>query len=158
MTRMQPADLPDELPVKNNLVRALYHNPDLYRAFGRLAMQVHASSHLSPRTRELVVLWIAGALQAPYQWTQHCGAAREVGITDAEIAAIERRDMAGLSGDEQLALRLAEAIEDRTMTDALWHEAEATYDRPSLLDLSLLATFYGLASRLTLAFEVPLDD
>src|SRR5215208_2162628 len=74
MTRLQPADLPDDLPVKNNPVRALYHNPDLYRAFGRLAMQVHESSHLEPRTRELVVLWIAGELQAPYQWTQHCAA------------------------------------------------------------------------------------
>jgi 4-carboxymuconolactone decarboxylase len=158
MSRMPLADVPDDLPVTNNLVRSLYHNPDLYRAFGRLAMQVHASSHLAPRTRELVVLWIAGGLGAPYQWTQHRAAAARVGISDGEIADVEARHLSHFSPDEQLALRFAQAVEDRSMTDGLWEQAAAAYDPQSLLDLSLLATFYGLASRLTLAFEVPLDD
>jgi AhpD family alkylhydroperoxidase len=159
---MPLSEVPDDLPIVNNLVRAMYHNPDLYRAFGRLAMQVHVSSHLPERTRELAVLAISGVVGAPYQWTQHVVAARRAGVTAAEIGAIEADpgaagSVAGLSADEALAVEYALAVESGTVTDTLWQRTASSYDEAALLDLTLLATFYGLASRITLALDVPLD-
>jgi 4-carboxymuconolactone decarboxylase len=157
MPRLPLVELPEDLPVANNLVRAMYHNPDLYRAFGRLAMQVHVSSHLDERVRELVVLAVAGHLDAPYQWSQHVVAAGGVGIDAQEIAAIERRDLDRFTGAEGAAVRFALAVEDRTMTDDLWAQTARYFDEAALLDLTMLAIFYGLASRFTLAADVPLD-
>jgi alkylhydroperoxidase family enzyme len=55
-------------------------------------------------------------------------------------------------------MRLAEAIERREVDDTLWSEASTVLSAVELLDLVMVVGFYGFASRLVLALDVPLDD
>jgi alkylhydroperoxidase family enzyme len=156
-SRVPFADLPDETPVKNNLVRTTFNNPDLHRGFASLAGRVHMASHLSPAVREYAVLRTAAKLGATYQWANHVPVARDAGLTDKEIAALRDRDLDALTPEQARIARFAEAVEERTVDDALWAEMSAHYSPVELLDLTMLVAFYGLASRVTLALDVPLD-
>jgi|SRR6185369_5647746 len=155
--RVPFADLPDETPVKNNLVRTTFNNPDLHRGFASLAYRVHAASHLSQAVREYAVLRTAAKLGATYQWANHVPVARDAGLTDKEIAALRDRDLDALTPEQARIARFAEAVEERTVDDALWAEMSAHYSPVELLDLTMLVAFYGLASRVVLALDVPVD-
>jgi 4-carboxymuconolactone decarboxylase len=157
MSRVAPAELPDDLPVHNNLVRATFRNPDLHRGFASLSGRVHSTSHLEDRTRELVVLCIAGMLGADYERQQHEPAARRVGVTEAEIAALRRHQLDGFAGADRAALELASAVEDCRVDDDVWRVARQYLSEVEAVDLVMLAGFYGLASRFVLALDVDLE-
>jgi len=157
MTRVAPAELPDDLPVHNNLVRATYRNPEMHRGFASLAGRVHSASHLPARTRELVVLAVVGQLGAGYQWQQHERAARHAGVSDDEIEALRVGDVDGFGDAERTAVRLASAVDRCSVDDALWASAAQHYSEVELSDLVLLAGFYGLAARYTLALDLDLE-
>jgi hypothetical protein len=58
-----------------------------------------------------------------------------------------------------MALRLAQAVENRTVDDALWASARGRFDDVEVADLTLVFAFHGLVSpRCLLAFDVPLDE
>jgi 4-carboxymuconolactone decarboxylase len=155
--RIQPADLPEDLPVRNNLVRATFTNPEMHRGFASLSGRVHSASHLPARTRELVVLRVAGMLGATYETQQHEMAARHAGVTDVEIESLRSGDLTGFAGAERAALAFAAAVEDRRVDDAIWAQAREYFSDADLVDLTLLAGFYGLASRFVLALDVDLE-
>jgi 4-carboxymuconolactone decarboxylase len=157
MSRITPADLPADLPVKNNLVRATYNNPEMHRGFASLSGRVHSASSLPARTRELVVLQVTGMLGADYELQQHEAAARHTGVTDAEIAGLRSGDLSGLDPAERAAVEFARAVEDRAVDDAAWTAARRHYPEVALSDIAMLAAFYGLASRYVLAMAVDLE-
>lgn len=154
MTRIPPAELPDDLPVRNNLVRTAFHNPDMFRGFASLAGRVHTASHLPDRTRELVVLLIVGRLGADYERRQHEPIARTRGVADDEIEALANGYLSGFDGAERAALDFALAVEARSVDDALWTRVRPHLGDAELVDIAMLAGFYGLASRFALAFDI----
>jgi 4-carboxymuconolactone decarboxylase len=156
--RIPYATVPEDAPIHNNLVRAAHHNPEMFRGFGSLSMRVHTASGLSDRERELAVLRTVVRLGAAYEWSNHVVGARRAGIGDDEIRAVRAGDLAGFSESEQALLALAEAIEDRTVDDAVWSRARAVFSDAQLVDLTMLAGFYGFASRFVMALDLPLDE
>lgn len=154
MARVSPAELPDDLPVHNNLVRMTYRNPEMHRGFASLSGRVHSASHLSARTRELVVLTVANRLGASYELEAHERAARNAGVSDAEIHALRRADPSGFSKADQAAVALAAAVDAASVDDATWGSALEHFSELELVDLVMLAGFYGLASRFVIALDV----
>jgi alkylhydroperoxidase family enzyme len=157
MSRVPPAPLPDDLAVHNNLVRAAYTNPEMFRGFASLSGRVHSASHLAGRTRELVLLRVAGLLGAAYEWQQHAAIAERSGITATELTALEGGDLDAFDGADRAAVVFAEAVEERKVDDAAWAAARQHFSDVELVDMTLLAGFYGLASRFVLALDVDLE-
>jgi 4-carboxymuconolactone decarboxylase len=158
MTRFPQAELPAELPIHNNLVRALYQNPDLFKSFGSLAMRVHSASHLTTRIRELAILRTAALLGADFEWGSHVPGALSAGITVDELRALRAGDMSVFDGQDAMAVRFAEAVDTRQVDDSLWEEVSAAFSPVELLDLTFAVGFYGFASRIVLALDIPLDE
>jgi len=157
MTRIPPAELPDDLAVHNNLVRTAYVNPDMFRGFASLSGRVHSASHLPARTRELVLLRVAGMLGADYEWQQHAAIAGRMGITDDELTALRSGDLEVFDGGDRAAVVFAGAVERREVDDAAWRAALEHFSQVELVDMTMLAGFYGLASRFVLALDVDLE-
>jgi alkylhydroperoxidase family enzyme len=157
VTRIAEVDLPPDLPVKNNLVRATYANPDMFRGFASLSGRVHSASHLSDRIRELVVLRITGMLGAECEWRPHARLAAKQGITERDLEALRTGSYGHLDDAERAAVDFAGAVERSEVDDAAWAAARAFYSDMELLDMVLLAGFYGLAARLALALDVEPD-
>lgn len=158
MARIPPAELPDDLPVKNNLVRTTYNNPDMHRGFASLSGRVHSASHLDERTRELVVLRVAALIGAEVEWRGHEPAGRRAGLTDAHIDALRAGDSDAFVGADRAAVRFAEAVDHGTVDDAAWAAAREHFSEVELSDMAMLAGFYGLASRYVLAMGVDVDE
>ena len=60
---------------------------------------------LDPRLREIAILRTAKDCRSIYEWTQHVPAAKYVGVTDEQIAAIEKwSDARCFSESERLVL------------------------------------------------------
>jgi alkylhydroperoxidase family enzyme len=157
VSRIPDVDLPDDLPVKNNLVRTAYNNPDMFRGFASLSGRVHSASHLPDRVRELVVLRVTGMLDAEYEWQAHARIAGRQGATAADLEALRAGHDDHFEGAERAAVVFAAAMEARQVDDAAWDAARAFYSGVELLDMALLAGFYGLASRFALALDVEPD-
>ena len=150
-------ELPDDLPVRNNIVRALYANPDMFRGFASLSGRVHSASHLPDRIRELVVLRITGMLGAEVEWRPHARMAARLGLSDEELAAIREGDFASFSDSERTALEFAGAVDATAVDDDVWKRARAHYSEIQLLDMTQVAAFYGLAARVALALDIEPD-
>jgi 4-carboxymuconolactone decarboxylase len=157
MARVANSELPAEFPIHNNLVRAMNHNPDLFRSFGALSMRVHTASHLDQRTRELAILRLVAKLGAVYEWGNHAAGANASGVNDDELRAIRDGDMAAFSARDTAVMRYAEAVEDRAVTDEVWRDVAQHFDATELVDLTVLVGFYGLASRFVMALDIELD-
>ena len=158
MTRIQPVPLPDDLPVRNNLVGAAYANPEMFRGFASLSGRVHRASHLPDRIRELALLAVAGLLGADYEWQQHARIAGHTGITEDELAALRTGDAGAFDGADRAAVAFAVAVERCQVDDAAWATARRHFSDVELVDLAMLAGFYGLASRFVLALDVDLEE
>jgi alkylhydroperoxidase family enzyme len=159
VSRIPDAQLTDEVPevMHNNLHRALYNNPELNQGFMGLAMGVHMASHLPTRTRELVILRISAMLRAEVEWAQHLRLALAAGVSHEEARAMRDGMLTALPPEERAAVALAEAVDMCRVDDDVWTTAARYYTPVQMLDLTLLAAFYALASRVTLALDIEVD-
>jgi 4-carboxymuconolactone decarboxylase len=155
--RIAPATLDDSLPIHNNIVRAAYNNPDMFRGFGSLSLRVHSASHLSDRVRELVVLSVTGRLHATYEWRAHLPLAQKQGISEVDIEALWNNDIDHFQGIDRATVEFARAVDEASVDEQIWEQARVHYSEVELLDMTMLAGFYGLASRLALTFDIEPD-
>ena len=155
--RIAPAPLDESLPIHNNIVRAAYNNPEMFRGFGSLSGRVHSASHLSDRTRELVVLSVTGRLHATYEWRPHVRLAQKQGISAVDLEALWNGAVDRFEGMDRATVEFARAVDAATVDEDMWERARKHYSELELLDMTMLAGFYGLASRLALTFDVEPD-
>src|SRR5205085_5917838 len=83
-------------PKALNALGTFARHPALARAYNTFNGHILFASTLSLRQRELLVLRVAHARAAEYEWAQHVVQARDAGLTDDEIARV--RDGAGAPG------------------------------------------------------------
>src|ERR1700722_799200 len=77
----------------------------------KLSNALFSKIKLDPRLREIAILRTAKDCGSVYEWTQHVPAAKHVGVTDEQIAAIENWSKAECCGElERLVLRLTDEV------------------------------------------------
>jgi hypothetical protein len=112
-----------------------------------------------PKHRQLIVLRVAVALGAPYEWQANSVLARNVGLTEAEIsAAASDEPVTGLAPDYVLVCAAADELSrDKTLTDAtlsaLLAEFGATLTRKYILSIA----FFNLIGLFLNGTRVPLE-
>lgn len=74
----------------NNALSTLAHHPALAKAFLRFNVHLLTSSTLPARIRELAILRVAHRRQCAYEWSHHVRMAKEEGVTDDQIAALQQ--------------------------------------------------------------------
>src|SRR4051794_2164343 len=94
---------PGSLPERNrevldalpplNIFRMLAHAETALRPYLRFGGALLADLQLDPVARELAILQVARLFDADYEWIQHVAVGHAVGVTDAQIEALERGDL-----------------------------------------------------------------
>lgn len=69
------------------------------------------------RTKELVILAVARARGARYEWHQHADIARDEGATIEEMQTIDGDDFSVFDDAEFVLLQYTQAVESGTVTD-----------------------------------------
>jgi 4-carboxymuconolactone decarboxylase len=142
-----------------NVFRMVASAPRAVRPFMALGGAV-LSTALDARRREIAVLRVAHATHAPYEWAQHEQLARNVGVTDAEIDAIDKEEpVASLDEECNLICRVADAVSrDVRLSDEALEQIIDRYGPREATELILLVSYYNMVSRFLESTRVEVED
>lgn len=83
---------PDGIPI-SSAFRIFAHAPNVGAATLRLVLSLLTETALDPKLRELVILRVSRRSKGDYAWAQHTAMARTAGVSDTQIAALERGEV-----------------------------------------------------------------
>ncbi|MEA2480974.1 MAG: hypothetical protein QOJ07_2896 [Thermoleophilaceae bacterium] len=115
---------------------------------------------LDPKLRELAILLVAARSEAEYEWVQHVGIGKAVGLVDEQIAALERGDLGAADFDpaQQAALAFVAAMLDRPRPDDELFAALGEHLPPrQIVELLLVAGAYQMLAHVMTALDIDLD-
>jgi alkylhydroperoxidase family enzyme len=152
-----PADheLPEEVrdAIANlpplNLFRLLGRLPQSFRPFLQLGGSLLSDPKIDPRIREIAILRVAHMTKAAYEWAQHEVLGRSVGVTDADIEAVQSADpAAALDAEAALVCRVADEISrDVRLSDEALQLLLERYEVEQACSLILCVSYYNMVSR-----------
>jgi alkylhydroperoxidase family enzyme len=140
-----------------NFSRVMARHPDLYRAFMPFGEQLMARTSLPPRDRQILILRTVALCDEEYELAHHANIARNVGMSDAEIA-VARTGGAGLPAADEVLLRAAEElVRDRYVSDATWASLARRYATSQLMEAVILVGDYVMLSMVTRNFGIQVE-
>ncbi|MGA8547351.1 MAG: carboxymuconolactone decarboxylase family protein [Mycobacterium sp.] len=117
-----------------NLLSTLVHHPKLTRAFLRFSVYLLSDSTLPPRIRELVILRVAHRRSCDYEWTHHVTLGKRVGLSDADIDAVQTGNPAD-DFDRAVLAAVDELDEKTNLSDQTWATLGERLDEQQRMDL-----------------------
>jgi len=133
-----------------NIFRMLPHVPTFLRGFGKLGSAILSQAALDARRRELIILRVGRRSPAPYEWQQHVPIGRTCGVTDDDIAALERGDAEAPCFDEcdRVILRLTdELLLAPRASDATLAAMRAHFSDRELCEAVMTIGYYMMVAR-----------
>ena len=142
-----------------NILRMLAHAQANFIPFLALGASILTEQDLDAKLRELAILRVAHLTGARYEWTQHEPIARQCGATDAQIAAIAAGGTAAVFNEvERHVLQFTDELTlEVRVSDATFQALAHHLPARQLVELTLAASFYGLAARVMEVFRIELE-
>lgn len=116
---------------------------------------------LSPALRELALTRTGYAAGSQFVFSQHCKAARRVGVTDAQLEAIPSWGVADVwSSDERAVLAYTDEVvlSGGRVTDATFEALASHLDEPAIIELTYAVASYQLHATMCRALRLEYDD
>ena len=131
--------------------------PAISKAFMEFGLVEHESTSLSQRAREVVILTVGAAWQAPYELYAHCAVGRHVGLSDDEVRILAEGGLPkDLSDTETVAHGVARALSvEHRLDEALYREAEKLLGANGIMDAVILTGMYHTVCAILNAFVIP---
>jgi 4-carboxymuconolactone decarboxylase len=115
---------------------------------------------LDPKLRELAILLVAAHTGAEYEWIQHAGISRTIGIDEEQIAAVQRGDLRAtcLSPDARILLLFTQEVlqQPRADEDTFTALCERFTSR-QIVELLLVIGNYHTLARIMTTLDIDLD-
>jgi 4-carboxymuconolactone decarboxylase len=149
----------DALPPLN-IFRMLAQADSAFVPYLGFAGILLAHLELDPKLRELAILLVAARTGAEYEWVQHVGISRTLGIHDEQISAVERGDIhAGcLDHDARVVLCFAsEVLELPRVSDATFAALSNRFPPRQIVELLLVIGNYQMLARLMTTLDIDID-
>jgi alkylhydroperoxidase family enzyme len=132
-----------------NLFRMLAHSPPVLSGFTKLGGALLQDASLDPRLRELAIVRVGLLAGASYEVTKHIAIARVVGVSEAELGAIQSGENRDALGD---AARAVIELTDELFggvraSDAAMARVRRHLDDRQLVELVVTIGYYGLVCR-----------
>ena len=140
----------------NNALSTLAHHPALAKAFLRFNVHLLYSSTLPPRIRELAILRVAHRRECAYEWSHHVGMAKDEGITDEQIAALQRGEAAD-AFDRTVITAVDELDERSRLSDQTWAELGEHLNDQQRMDFVFTVGCYTLLAMAFNTFGIQLE-
>jgi AhpD family alkylhydroperoxidase len=142
-----------------NLFRTVANSPGVLRNFMRLGSSLLRYGILPPVLRELAILRVAQLTGAEYEWAHHTPIARAAGVSEEQIAALERWAKAPEFDDQQRAiLAYVEAATSGVIVpDDVFGAAREHLSEGEIVELTLVCGYWGMVARVLVAAQVDLE-
>ena len=146
--------------VKMNVARMIANSNAAFYPFSMLGNSLLTRSKLDAKLREIAILRTAKVSKSVYEWTQHVPIAKHVGVTDAQIAAMDNPEGASLL---QRPRKAGHQVHRRGRTQ---REGQPGYGRAAkkhmgateIVELTMSIGFWGMVARVLETTEVDLED
>jgi 4-carboxymuconolactone decarboxylase len=115
---------------------------------------------LDPKLRELAILLVAAHTGAEYEWIQHVGIAKALGIDDEQIAAVQRGDLQAtcLDPDARILLRFThEVLQQPRADDDTFAALRDHFPPRQIIELLLVIGNYHMLARIMTTLDIDLD-
>jgi 4-carboxymuconolactone decarboxylase len=149
------------LGVQLNLFRMLAHAGTTGKRVLSLGNALLSQLELPPKLRELAILQVARESGADYEWVQHVPLARSVGVTQAQIEAIEQGSVPGglFTGREQQVLLFAkEVYRGETISDEDFAGMTQAFTSREIVELLLTIGYYAMLAGFMKVLEIDIDE
>ncbi|WP_020495860.1 carboxymuconolactone decarboxylase family protein [Sciscionella marina] len=144
-----------------NLFRAMAGASSLYPPFAEYLTELFREMELDTQTERLAVLLVGKLSHCRYVWRQNIVTAKSVGISDEQIAAIERGDHTArcFSPKHRSALAFTEdCVRNVEVSDAIYTAAARELSSRAIAELLYVVGTYMMICRFARSGRVPLDD
>jgi 4-carboxymuconolactone decarboxylase len=137
---------------------AMLHEPLVGAALSELGVALRYRSVIPARMREVAINEVAAPCRSEFEWWAHAAIARDLGVSEEDLAAIRTgTETTGLEPEEVLARRLAhQLVTRRDLDDADYEEGVANLGLEVLVDLVFLVGYYATLATTLATFKVPL--
>jgi 4-carboxymuconolactone decarboxylase len=152
-------DALDALP-ELNIFRMLAHADSAFVPYLGLGGVLLAQLELDPKLRELAILLVAAHTGAEYEWIQHVGISRAIGIDDEQIAAVKCGDLqaACLDPDARILLCFTHEVLQRPRADDDTFTAlRERFPPRQIVELLLVIGSYHMLARVMTTLDIDLD-
>ncbi len=142
-----------------NVFRMIANTPASFRGFTDLASSILLRSEFDPKKREIAVLRTAHVTKSLYEWTQHVRIARNLGVTEAGIEAVQADGpVTALDEESNMLCRVADEISrDVRLSDGALEWALARYGVRQACELILCCSYFNMLSRFLESTRVQLE-
>ena len=143
-----------------NVFRMIANTPSSFRGFTDLASSILLRSQFDPRKREIAVLRTAHVTGSLYEWTQHVRIGRNLGLTEADIQAVQADGpVTGLDEESSMLCRVADEIaRDVRLSDEALEWALSTYGVREACELILCCSYFNMLSCFLESTRVQLEE
>jgi 4-carboxymuconolactone decarboxylase len=146
--------------VKMNVARMIANSDAAFYPFSMLGNSLLTRSKLDAKLREIAILRTAKVSKSVYEWTQHVPIAKHVGVTDAQIAAMDNPDGANCFNDlEKLVIKFTDEVARNVKgSPATVSQLKKHMDATEIVELTMSIGFWGMVARVLETTEVDLED
>jgi alkylhydroperoxidase family enzyme len=148
------------LPAKANVFAMMAHADTCVKPVMKLGGTLLGKLKLDPKLRELCLLHAVRLEGGEYEWLQHVPIARDLGCSEAQIAALADDDDGADCFDarEKAALQFTrEVVVDVKTSEEALVEVRKHLSEREVVELILMAGFYIMLARLTETLGVEND-
>jgi alkylhydroperoxidase family enzyme len=147
-----------------NVLKMWAHSEPLMPLIAQLGATQFAALELSPRHRELLVLALADAIEAPYVWNQHEVISESCGVTQRDRDAIRlgsprSRPDAPFDAADCAMLDFARAVADGpTVPTAVFAAVSGLFSPRQIVEAVSVLGYYFTIARMTTVLEIESDE
>jgi alkylhydroperoxidase family enzyme len=147
-------------PVVLNVQRMTANAQRLFVVRSRLSNALFTQITLSAKLRELAILRTAKDCHSVYEWTQHVPAAKHVGVSEEQIAAVESWQNARCFSDvERLVLQFTDEVNANVKASRETLEALKQHLSPGeIIELLIIIGHWRQTASILETTEVDLED
>ncbi len=147
-------------PVVLNVQRMTANAQSLFPVRSRLSNALFTQTVIGPKLREIAILRTAKDCRSVYEWTQHVPAARHVGVSEEQIAAIENWQNAGCFSElERLVLKFTDEVNASVKASRETLEALKRHLSPGeIIELLIIIGHWRQTASILETTEVDLED
>ena len=142
-----------------NVVKMFAGTGDHFPGVIDVVKAIFGPDGINPKHRQMCMMRVAKALDAPYEWQIHAAIGRNVGLNDDEIAAIASDGpVTGVDSDYVLLGRAADELASaKTLSDKTLSELLATFGEDSTRKYILSISFFIFMGLWLNGCRVPLE-
>jgi alkylhydroperoxidase family enzyme len=141
----------------SNIIATFVNHPELTKAFLRFNMHLLYNSTLPPRLRELAILRVAHRTDSEYEWVQHVRLGLREGLTEEDIAGVQRGEAAD-AFDRTVLAAVDELLDKYNLSDATWSALGERFDKHQRMDFVFTVGCYVTVSMALRTFGIELEQ